>query len=66
MIFFVCSLVLSAVHYARRNRLATLLSRYFFSPYYHDTMLICRRIPSMSSSASSLLSEQMSLCLDTP
>ncbi|VDK46961.1 unnamed protein product [Anisakis simplex] len=44
MIFFVWSLVLSAVHYARKQRLIKILSGYFFSPRHHDTMLLCRHI----------------------
>lgn len=55
MIFFLWSLVLSAVHYARKQRLTAILSQYFFSPYYHDTMLLCRRIPTVSSSARNIL-----------
>ncbi|VDN31302.1 unnamed protein product [Gongylonema pulchrum] len=48
MIFFVWSLVLSAVQYARRQRLMSVLAEYFITNCSRTTVLICRRIPFLS------------------
>ncbi|VBB26683.1 unnamed protein product [Acanthocheilonema viteae] len=44
MIFFVWSLVLSAVQFARRQRLVSVLSEYFLWNLSHNSVLLCRKI----------------------
>uniref|UniRef100_A0A158Q7P7 BPL/LPL catalytic domain-containing protein n=1 Tax=Elaeophora elaphi TaxID=1147741 RepID=A0A158Q7P7_9BILA len=48
MIFFVWSLVLSAVQFARRQRLLSALSEYFIWNLSHNSVLLCRKIPCFS------------------
>lgn len=48
MIFFVWSLVLSAVQFARRQRLVSILSEYFVWNLSHNSVLLCRKIPYFS------------------
>lgn len=52
MIFFVWSLVLSAVQFARRQRLVSVLSEYFIWNLSHNSVLLCRKIPCFSCSSS--------------
>ncbi|CAG9534016.1 unnamed protein product [Cercopithifilaria johnstoni] len=48
MIFFVWSLVLSAVQFAQRQRLVSILSEYFVWNLSHNSVLLCRKIPCFS------------------
>ncbi|KAE9550484.1 hypothetical protein FO519_006303 [Halicephalobus sp. NKZ332] len=45
MLFFAWSLVLSAVNYARKQKLTAILQRHLYSPQAYQTGLICKKIP---------------------
>lgn len=45
MLFFAWSLVLSAVNYARKQKLTGILQRHLYSPHACETGLICKKIP---------------------
>ncbi|VDM96524.1 unnamed protein product [Thelazia callipaeda] len=66
MIFFVWSLVLSAVQFARRQRLLSVLNEYFISNHATNSVLICQPVQFLSCFSANIESHETSNCnLDT-